>query len=191
MPFAAYVLYDDWGFKSDGELMGLFKRTVNNQDNPEESQALIVSLGEIVQADDDQPWAWYFLAENFAAIGMFTEAEIAYTQSAARMEATPEKAFVLGRVAMAKYVLAEFTFTADILEVIEEERGINPSEISILQLIAADAEKREDYEAAIEYWRLIIQSNPRSEQAQMLRRSIAIAQQRLARDGQDVVAGPR
>lgn len=190
MPFAAYGLYDEWGFKSDVELMGLFKRTVNNQDNPEESQALIVSLGEIVQADDDQPWAWYFLAENFAAIGMFTEAEIAYTQSAARMEATPEKAFVLGRVAMAKYVLAEFTFTADILEVIEEARGINPSEISILQLIAADAEKREDYEAAIEYWRLIIQSNPRSEQAQMLRRSIAIAQQRLARDGQDVVAGP-
>ena len=190
MLLVAYGLYNEWGFKSDVELMGLFQRTVNNTDNPEESQNLIVSLGEVVQADDQQPWAWYFLAENFAAIGMFAEAEIAYTQSAGRMEATPEKAFVLGRVAMAKYVLAEFTFTADILDVIDEARTINPNEISILQLIAADAEKREDFEAAIEYWRLIIQSNPRSEQAQNLRRSIVIAQQRLAEGGQDVAAGP-
>ena len=151
---------------------------------------MIISLGEAVQANDDLPWAWYFLAENFASIGMFTEAEIAYMQSSLRMEETPEKALVLGRVAMAKYILAEFTFTPEILEVIDEARAINPNEMSILQLIAADAEEREDFETAIEYWRLIIQSNPNSEQAQILRRSIAIAQQRLAGDGQDVAAGP-
>jgi cytochrome c-type biogenesis protein CcmH len=190
MPVVAYGLYSEWGFKKDVELMGLFQRTVNNQDNPQESQNLIVSLGEVVQADDDRPWAWYFLAENFASIGMFAEAEIAYTQSAGRMEESPEKALVLGRVAMAKYILAEFTFTADILNVIDEARAINPNELSVLQLIAADAEEREDFETAIEYWRLIIQSNPNSEQAQILRRSIAIAQQRLAGDGQDVAAGP-
>jgi cytochrome c-type biogenesis protein CcmH len=190
MPLVVYGLYDEWGFKNDVELMGLFQRTVNNRDNPQESQDLIISLGEVVRADDDRPWAWYFLAENFASIGMFTEAEIAYTQSAGLMEETPEKALVLGRVAMAKYILAEFTFTADILEVIGEARAINPNEISVLQLIAADAEEREDFETAIEYWRLIIQSNPNSEQAQTLRRSIAIAQQRLAGDGQDVAAGP-
>ena len=190
MPVVAYGLYSEWGFKKDVELMGLFQRTVNNQDNPQESQNLIVSLGEVVQADDERPWAWYFLAENFASIGMFAEAEIAYTQSAGRMEESPEKALVLGRVAMAKYILAEFTFTADILNVIDEARAINPNELSVLQLIAADAEEREDFETAIEYWRLIIQSNPNSEQAQILRRSIAIAQQRLAGDGQDVAAGP-
>ena len=190
MPLVAYGLYGEWGFKNDVELMGLFQRTVNNRDNPQESQDLIRRLGEVVQADDYRPWAWYFLAENFASIGMFTEAEIAYRQSAARMEETLEKALVLGRVAMAKYILAEYTFTADILEVIGKARAINPNEISVLQLIAADAEEREDFETAIEYWRLIIQSNPNSEQAQTLRRSIAIAQQRLAGDGQDVAAGP-
>ena len=190
MPLVAYGLYEEWGFKNDVELMGLFQRTVSNRDNPQESQDLIRRLGEVVQADDYRPWAWYFLAENFASIGMFTEAEIAYRQSAARMEETPEKALVLGRVAMAKYVLAEYTFTADILEVIGKARAINPNEISVLQLIAADAEEREDFETAIEYWRLIIQSNPNSEQAQTLRRSIAIAQQRLAGDGQEVAAGP-
>jgi len=190
MPLVAYGLYSEWGFKNDVELMDLFQRTVNNRDNPQESQELIVSLGEVVQADDNRPWAWYFLAENFASIGMFAEAEIAYTQSAGRMEDTPEKALVLGRVAMAKYILAEFNFTPEIVEVIDQARTINPSEISILQLIAADAEEREDFETAIEYWRLIIQSNPNGEQAQILRRSIASARQRLASEGQEVAAGP-
>lgn len=190
MPAAAYTLYGEWGYKRDVELMGLFQRTVNNRDNPQESQDLIVSLGEVVQADDDRPWAWYFLAENFASIGMFTEAEIAYTQSAGRMDETPEKALVLGRVAMAKYILADFNFTEGVLEVIEQARAINPNEMSILQLIAADAEEREDFETAIEYWRLIIQNNPNSEQAQVLRRSITVAQQRLAGQGQDGAVGP-
>ena len=190
MPAAAYTLYGEWGYKRDVELMGLFQRTVNNRDNPQESQNLIVSLGEVVQADDDRPWAWYFLAENFASIGMFTEAEIAYTQSVGRMDETPEKALVLGRVAMAKYILADFNFTEGVLEVIEQARAINPNEMSILQLIAADAEEREDFETAIEYWRLIIQNNPNSEQAQVLRRSIAVAQQRLAGQGQDGAVGP-
>lgn len=190
MPLVAYGLYNEWGFKNDVELMGLFQRTVNNQGNPQESQDLIISLGEVVQENDDLPWAWYFLAENFASIGMLAEAEIAYTQSAGRMEGSPEKALVLGRVAMAKYILAEFNFTADIIEVIEQARAINPNEISILQLIAADAEEREDFETAIEYWRLIIQNNPNIEQAEILRRSIAVAQQRLSDDGQDVATGP-
>ena len=190
MPLVAYGLYNEWGFKNDVELMGLFQRTVNNQGNPQESQDLIISLGEVVQANDDLPWAWYFLAENFASIGMLAEAEIAYTQSAGRMEGSPEKALVLGRVAMAKYILAEFNFTGDIIEVIEQARAINPNEISILQLIAADAEEREDFETAIEYWRLIIQNNPNIEQAEILRRSIAVAQQRLSDDGQDVATGP-
>ncbi len=190
MPVFAYSLYQHWGYFDDVELMELFQRTVANRDNPQESQNLIVSLGEIVQADDDSPWAWYFLAENFASLGMFAEAEVAYTQSAVHMSDTPDKALVLGRVAMAKYVLADFNFTEEILEVIDQARAINPNEISILQLLVADAEEREDYALAIEYWRLIIQSNPNSEQAQVLRRSIAAAQQILAADGQEVGAGP-
>jgi hypothetical protein len=76
------------------------------------------------------------------------------------------------------------------LAVVNEARSINPSEISILQLLAADAEQREDYAAAIEYWRLLIQSSPNSEQAQSLRTNIAAAQLILARDNPDLAQGP-
>ena len=186
----SYIFYDKWGYIEDVELMSLFERTVNNADNPQESQSLIVELGNVVMDDDSKPWAWYFLAENFASLGLFNEAEVSYRRSADLMDDTREKALVLGRVAMAKYILAEFKFTPDILEVVEQARAINPAEISILQLLAADAEERQDYKVAIDYWRLLIQGNPNSEQADLLRENIASAQQLLAQDGQDVDVGP-
>lgn len=190
IPVLAYSLYERWGYLDEVQLMGLFERTVNNAGDVTEAQALIVELGGIVQQQDDLPWAWYFLAENFASLGMFAEAEIAYMQSATRMDDTPEKALVLGRVALAKYINSDLSMTPDILEVVEQARAINPNENSILQLLAADAEQRQDYRAAIEYWRLLIQTNPNSEQAQALRSNIAAAQAMLSEGNADVAAGP-
>lgn len=190
IPLVAYEMYSRLGFREDVALMGLFQRTVNNVDDPQEAQDLIVTLGEIVRTQDDLPWAWYFLAENFASLGMFNEAEIAYQQSAARMEDTPEKALVLGRVALAKYINAELQFTPEVAAVVEQARAINPNEVSVLQLLAADAEQRQDYRAAIDYWRLLIQASPNSEQSQALRSNIAVAQAMLNEDGGEAAPGP-
>jgi cytochrome c-type biogenesis protein CcmH len=190
MSVLAYSLYNQWGYIDDVELMDLFRRTVNNTVDIEETRSLIVSLGEVVQADADKEWAWYFLAENFANLNMFSEAQIAYRQAANRIEEGPEKALILGRVALAMYITAGLEFTPGILEVVEEARALNPNEISILQLLAADADQRQDYRSAIAYWRLLIQASPSSEQARLLRESIAAAQILMADSGQDVDAGP-
>ena len=189
IPVVAYGLYARWGFLDDVQLMGLFERTVNNADDAEEARALIVELGSIVQQQDDLPWAWYFLAENFSSLGMFTEAEIAYVQSASRMEDSPEKALVLGRIALAKYINADLSITPEVQEIIDQAREINPNENSTLQLLAADAEQRQDYQAAIGYWRLLIQGDPNSQQSQALRESIAAAQALLG-EGDEVAVGP-
>ena len=55
---SAYGLYSQWGYIDDVELMDLFQRTVNNTADIEETQSLIVSLGEVVQADPGREWAW-------------------------------------------------------------------------------------------------------------------------------------
>jgi len=190
LPVAAYVLYDRWGYLNDVQMMDLFQRTVDNRDDPEEAQALIVILGESVQENQDQPWTWYFLAENFANLGMFNEAQIAYSRSADLLEETPEKALILGRVAMVMYINAGLQFTPEILEVIDQAREINPNEISILQLLASNAADNEDYEAAIRYWRLVIQANPNSEQAQQLRLNVAAAQEIIQEQDRDATSGP-
>ena len=190
IPILAYSLYDRWGYIGEVEIMDLYQRTVQNVDDLEEAQALIVSLGQAVQRDDRQPWAWYFLGENFSNIGMFNEAEIAYARSADLFDATPEKALVLGRVAMVKYINAELQLTPAVTAVIDEARAINPNEITILQLLASDASSNEDYSAAIGYWRLLIQADPNSQQAQTLRANITAAQQILAQQSPSTEEGP-
>tara|TARA_Y100001935_G_scaffold84255_1_gene70018 strand:- start:3681 stop:4529 length:849 start_codon:yes stop_codon:yes gene_type:complete len=170
--------------------MDLYQRTVQNVDDLEEAQALIVSLGQAVQEDDGQPWAWYFLGENFSNIGMFNEAEIAYARSADLFDATPEKALALGRVAMVKYINADLQLTPEVTGVIDEARAINPNEITILQLLASDASSNEDYATAISYWRLLIQADPNSQQAQTLRANITAAQQILAQQSPSSEEGP-
>ena len=190
VPVLAYSLYERWGFLSDVEMMSLYQRTVDNRDDMEEAQSLIVSLGEAAQENENQPWTWYFLAENFANLGMFNEAEISYMRSSSLLDATPEKALVLGRVAMAMYINAELQFTPQILDVIAQARAINPNEISILQLLATDAAENENYESAIQYWRLLIQASPNSAQADQLRLNIAAAQQVLTEQSPDAASGP-
>ena len=190
IPLLAYSLYDRWGYIDEVEMMDLYQRTVQNIDDLEEAQALIVSLGQAVQEDDGQPWAWYFLGENFSNIGMFNEAEIAYARSADLFDATPEKALVLGRVAMVKYINSDLQLTPEVTGVIDEARAINPNEITILQLLASDASSNEDYATAISYWRLLIQADPNSQQAQTLRANITAAQQILAQQSPSSEEGP-
>tara|TARA_B100001094_G_scaffold120770_1_gene116488 strand:- start:500 stop:1738 length:1239 start_codon:yes stop_codon:yes gene_type:complete len=180
IPVLAFGLYNQWGYLDDVEMMPLYERTVSNFENPEEAQALIVALGQEVQANENQPWAWYFLAENFANIGMFNEAEISYARSADLLEGTFEKAVVLGRVAMTKYINAELQFTPEVQRVVNEAREINPNEVTILQLLASNASANENFAEAIGYWRLLIQANPNSEQAESLRLNIASAQNIMA-----------
>ena len=188
-PVAAYALYQHWGFLDDVNLTDLYSRTVNNTGDAEEARRLIIELGQAAQKNPEQPWTLYFLAENFANVSMFNEAAIAYQRAADLLDDSPDKALVLGRVALAKYILAEFQITPEVLAVINKSRDINSSEVSILQLLAVDAEQREDYTAAIEYWRLLIQVNPNSEQAQTLRANIAAAQQILERDNPELLSG--
>ena len=182
LPILAYGLYNQWGYIDDVQVMDLFQRTVDNQGDAEEARELIITIGEFAQANPEMPWAFYFLAENFAAIGLFEQAQIAYQRAAELLEETPEKALVLGRVAMSMYINSEFEFSDEVLSVIEQAREINPNEMSVLQLLAADAEQREDFRDAIDYWRLMIQVNPNSEFAQELRFRISAAQQLLSQD---------
>lgn len=185
VPPAAFLLYQEWGYREDVELMDLFERTVNNQNDQALSRDLIFELGEVVQGGNDQPWARYFLAENLAAIGLFEQAQRFYEEAAELIEESPDKSVILGRVAMAMYINGEFEMTPEIRAVTDEALALNPNSVAVLQLLAADAEQRGDYAEAIENWRRLIQVNPNSPEAEALRGRIAEAQ-RLLNDDEEV-----
>lgn len=190
LPAVSVTLYQRWGFIDDVQVMGLFQESLAAQGDVAAASALVTELGELVKNGSENPWVWYFLGENFATIGRFNEAEISYRQAAERLSGEPEEALVLGRAALALYIKSEFLFTPELNALIEKAQAINPNEIAVIQLLAADAQNRGDYAAAIANWRILIQLDPNSPEAQALRGEIANAQRLLREDSREEIDGP-
>ena len=190
LPAVSVTLYQRWGFIDDVQVMGLFQESLAAQGDVSAASALVTELGELVKNGSENPWVWYFLGENFATIGRFNEAEISYRQAAERLSGQPEEALVLGRAALALYIKSEFRFTPELNALIEQAQAINPNEIAVIQLLAADAQNRGDYAAAIANWRILIQLDPNSPEAQALRGEIANAQRLLREESGEEIVGP-
>ena len=190
LPAVSVTLYQRWGFIDDVQVMGLFQESLAAQGDVAAASALVTELGELVKNSSENPWVWYFLGENFATIGRFNEAEISYRQAAERLSGQPEEALVLGRAALALYIKSEFRFTPELNALIEQVQAINPNEIAVIQLLAADAQNRGDYAAAIANWRILIQLDPNSPEAQALRGEIANAQRLLREESGEEIVGP-
>ena len=190
LPAVSVTLYQRWGFIDDVQVMGLFQESLAAQGDVAAASALVTELGELVKNGSENPWVWYFLGENFATIGRFNEAEISYRQAAERLSGQPEEALVLGRAALALYIKSEFRFTPELKALIEQAQAINPNEIAVIQLLAADAQNRGDYAAAIANWRILIQLDPNSPEAQALRGEIANAQRLLREESGEEIVGP-
>ena len=190
LPAVSVTLYQRWGFIDDVQVMGLFQESLAAQGDVAAASALVTELGELVKNGSENPWVWYFLGENFATIGRFNEAEISYRQAAERLSGQPEEALVLGRAALALYIKSEFRFTPELNALIEQAQAINPNEIAVIQLLAADAQNRGDYAAAIANWRILMQLDPNSPEAQALRGEIANAQRLLREESGEEIVGP-
>lgn len=182
LPVAAWLMYQQWGQLEDVELMDQFQRTVQNENDVETARDLVLSLGQVVQENPERPWAWYFLGENFSTLGMFDAANSAYRQAAERMSEDEEKALALGRVVLTAYIMEQLRITPEIQDLIDNTLELNPDEPNVLQLLATDAREREDYDAAIGYWRRLSQLNPDSQTA---RENIADLQRLRAGDASD------
>lgn len=183
IPVASYSLYGYWGYNQHENIRGLYERTAANRDDLDEARELISALGAVVMGEPESnplPWAWYFLGENFSMLGLYSEAEVAYRQSSDRLIGESEQALSLGRLALVRYILDEFVITPRVRAAIQQTRRLNPNEIAVLQILASDAETREDYREAIANWRLLIQADPNSSQSNLLRQKVTDAQLLLA-----------
>ena len=191
IPVVAYLMYYRWGYLSDVELMPLYEQSIASDNDEQQTRDLVIALGRVVQEDESNQWGWYFLGRNFSNLGMFNEAQIAFQRSSDLMPDGPDKAATLGLLAQIKYLIDGGELSDEVLAVIEQARSINPSENASLQLLSVDAEMNGDYQAAIGYWRLMIQANPNSAQAQQLRQRITEVQRLIAQEGgADVDQGP-
>lgn len=179
----AFPLYSHWGFFRDVAPRDLYEQTFANANgDPQIARDLVLQLGEVIRDDPDNAWAMYFLARNLTTLNLYDEALLAFSQAVRLMDDSTDKAAILGQYAQIKYITSQGELTPEVMSLVDQARAINPNEMSVLQLLSIDAELKGDYPTAISYWRLMIQADPGSAQAQALRNSIAQAQQKMGQD---------
>ncbi len=187
---ASYAIYRTWGFQDDLALAQLYDRTRASVDDPQEARDLVFSLGAIIEADRENGWAWYFLAQNLVNLAQFPQAAMALERAAEYLEQDQDRVVVLSQYAFLEYMLAEQQLTEKVQGIIDQTQRIDPNQLLILQILGMDAEQRSDYQSAITYWRRMLQLTPPGEESELLRGMIANAQQQLtASNRQNEVAG--
>ncbi|MDX1490465.1 MAG: c-type cytochrome biogenesis protein CcmI [Pseudohongiellaceae bacterium] len=188
------LFYQQWGFSDELELAELFERTSTNQD-PEVARELVYSIGEILEHDPENGWALYFLGQNLITLGEFPLASSAFERASQFIEQPQDQAVVLGQHAFLEYMLAGQEITEKVEEVIDRIQRLEPNQVLALQILGMDAEKQQDYQSAITYWRRVLQLTPQGDDANAIRERISIAQQALATSSnsrdRDAAAGPR
>jgi len=185
---ASISLYQQWGFEDDLELAALFDRSAEVSSDPQQTRDLIFEIGAIIERDNQNGWAMYLLGQNLANIGLFAESSSALERAAALIEQPQDKVSILGQQAFLEFMLAEQVLTDKVQAIIDQAQLIDPNQFLILQVQALDAERRQDHQAAITYWRRIAQQTPAGPEMDEINARIANAQQALAGGGEPAAA---
>src|SRR5690606_30224434 len=179
---ASLVLYQQWGYHDEMELADLFERT-QLAATPEESRDLIFALGDLVEEHRDNGWLWYFMAQNLIKIGQFPEVPMFLDRAAGLIEQPQDKAMILGQQAFIEYLIAGQQITESVEGLIDQVQLLDANQYLVMQILATEAQKQDDYQGAITYWRRMLQQVPTGPEADALREAIAMAQATLADPG--------
>jgi cytochrome c-type biogenesis protein CcmH len=107
------------------------------------------------------------------------------------MEPTPDRATVLGQLAQARYLAADSVITPEVKAVMDAALALNPNEQAVMSLSAIDAFLRQDFPAALQFWRRqLADLTPGSADAEELRQRIAMVEASLPPEQAAVAAGP-
>jgi cytochrome c-type biogenesis protein CcmH len=173
-------LYGLWGYSTDLQVAQIFERSGSAQGDPEQIRDLIFELGEVIERDRENGWAWYFLARNLVSLGQFEQAAVAFERASDNIEHPQDRAVVLGQYAQAQYIADGQQMTAAVMQIIDDAQRLNPSEPAVLQLLGADAYVNNDFQSALTYWQRLLNMTPAgSEDGEFLRMMIADAQAQL------------
>ncbi|MDT8428997.1 MAG: c-type cytochrome biogenesis protein CcmI [Pseudomonadales bacterium] len=192
LPVLTWVAYEQWGFRTELELRELNNLTLAAQENPEQALSVVYQLTDFIDANRDSGWAWYFLAQNLSVLGQYQEVSVALRRASELIEQDQDKAFLLARLALNDYLLADRKMTPQIQDLIEQVRRLDPAQPYILQILAVEAENQNDPQAAITYWRRLLQLAASSEERDFLQEHIATLQASIAVQGgqEETLSGP-
>ncbi|ASQ46315.1 tetratricopeptide repeat protein [Legionella clemsonensis] len=138
---------------------------------------IIEKLKARLAAQPDSARGWYLLGRLYASQEQWKPAKEAF-EKAHRLSPTDDAATV--NYAQALWQLNQQTFNDIIRNLFNELLQKNPDQPDALAMLAMDAYSTHNYEQAISYWQHLLRLAPeQSEEAKMIRRAIAKAQQQM------------
>jgi len=193
IPVGALLLYRSQGSAADLALPALLEKVGSAADEQAQTAAL-TELADFLEArlqrrpDDLQ--TGYMLGTLYLGIDRYAEATAVFEKMVAEMEATPDKATVLGQLAQARYLAAEQSITPEVKDAMEQALALNPNEQAVMSLYAIDAFLQQDFASALQYWRRQLSDlTPGSRDAEQLRQRISMVEASLPADQLAAVQG--
>ncbi len=176
IPLFSYSLYEVVGSARDLELPQILQ-ALGEAETAEQQLQGLNRLAEVLQKrfdrHDDDIQNGYMLGTLYLELKNFPGAIRTFRAMTEVMEASPDKATVLGQLAQSMYLAAESQITAEVQQVIDQALSMNPNEYAVMSLLAIESFINEDFAQALTYWRRqLIQMDANSQQAVVLRSRI-------------------
>jgi cytochrome c-type biogenesis protein CcmH len=183
LPVLSFGIYLQWGSAQDLGLPELMQRIVSAED-AESQEVMLGELAAVLQQrfdrERDDLRNGYMLGTLYESLQRYDDATRVFEQMLAQMEPSPDKATVQGQLARTRYQLAEGQLTAEVQAHIDAAVAMNPNEYYSMSILANDAFLRDDYAAALGYWRRQLSSaTPGSQEANQLRQVITMVEAAL------------
>lgn len=176
------MAYWRWGSWVD------WQKYVHEQANKQQIEAVLQTIkspAELIDRmkarlarDPKSTRGWYLLGRLYASQGQWSDARDAFYTA---YQLSPEDAQIAVNYAQSLVQLNQEQFNKPIRELLKKVLQNDPNQPDAIAMLAMDAYNNANYPQAINYWQQLLKLAPaRSEEAQMLRKAIAKAQQRLA-----------
>ncbi|ARG97236.1 tetratricopeptide repeat protein [Legionella micdadei] len=130
-----------------------------------------------LQAEPNSERGWYLLGRLYASQGQWPEARDAFSKA---LELKPGNEAARINYAQSLWQLNQQQFNEQIRGILTNLLQKNPDQPDALAMLAMDAFESRNYQLAIDHWQHLLKLAPEhSEEAQLLRKAIAKAQQKL------------
>ena len=119
-------------------------------------QSMVDTLAQRMKANPEDPRGWALLGRSYAALGRFSDAASAYAEGVQR---APTDAALLADYADA-LSMAQGSLQGKPTELTQRALAIDPHNQKALALAAASASERNDFDAALQHWRVLAADLP-------------------------------
>lgn len=145
-------------------------------------EANVAALAKHLQSNPSDAQGWTMLARSYNSMGRFGEAAGAYARVT---ELTPNDADLWAEYAFSVAMASGRKLEGKPMELVDRALKIDPNNAKALELAASAAYESQNYQKAIDYWRLVLkQAPPTSEVAQAIQARIEEAKSKLASGSQ-------